>query len=263
VVANYIYIKSRMKKNDLEFYDLSADNWWQENAKIYALYHLNKPRFDFFDRYVTNWQGLKALDVGCGGGFTCEFMAKRGVSVSGIDQSVKCIIKAQTHAVSSGIEIDYEHGFAENLPYSDNTFDIVICVDVLEHVADRHLAISEIYRVLKPSGLFFFDTINRNFKSKLVMIWLLENILQEIPRGIHDWQKFIKPEELTDLMHKNGFTNIEMKGFDLFGEGFHRNIIAYRHYKNTGGFQAKINHNTSLMYIGTAKIDKKNLSLPS
>lgn len=241
-----------MKKNDLEFYDLSADSWWQENAKIYALYHLNKPRFDFFDRYVTNWQGLKALDVGCGGGFSCEFMANRGVRVSGIDQSVKCIIKAQEHAAISGLEIDYKQGFAENMPYMNNTFDIVICVDVLEHVADLKKTISEIYRILKPQGLFFFDTINRNLKSKLVMIWLLENVLREIPRGIHDWQKFIKPEELTDSMYKNGFTSIEIKGFDLFGEALHRNIIAYIHYKKTGGFQAKINNNTSLMYIGKA-----------
>ena len=87
-----------MKKNDLDFYDLSAENWWSTEEKIYALYHLNQPRFDFFDRYITNWQGLKALDVGCGGGFSCEFMAKRGVVVSGIDQSAKCIKTAQEYA---------------------------------------------------------------------------------------------------------------------------------------------------------------------
>jgi len=159
--------------------------------------------------------------------FVRVYGQQRRHRVSGIDQSLKCIIKAQEQAASSGLEIDYEHGFVEALPYPDNTFDIVICVDVLEHVADLHLAISEISRVLKPQGLFLFDTINRNFKSKLVMIWLLENILQEIPRGIHDWQKFIKPSELTDLMHSNGFTSIEIKGFDLFGEGLHRNILAY------------------------------------
>ncbi len=241
-----------MKKNDLEFYDLSASTWWQEDAKIYALYHLNKPRFDFFDRYVSNWQGLKALDVGCGGGFSCEFMANRGVRASGIDQSMKCIIQAQEHAASSGLEIDYKRGFAEELPYNGNTFDVVICVDVLEHVANLNKAISEIYRVLKPHGLFLFDTINRNIKSRLVMIWLLENILQEIPRGIHDWQKFIKPEEITNLMYKTGFINIEIKGFDLFGEGLYHNIIAYLYYKKTRGFQAEVNNNTSLMYVGKA-----------
>lgn len=184
--------------------------------------------------------------------FPALFMAHRGVRVSGIDQSLKCIIKAQDHAAISGLEINYEQGFAEKLPYADNTFDIVTCVDVLAHVADLQKAIAEIHRVLKPQGLFFFDTINKNIKSKLVMIWLLENVLREIPRGIHDWQKFIKPEDLTDSLHKNSFTSIEIKGFDLFGETLHRNIFAYIHYKKTGGFQAKINNNTSLMYIGKA-----------
>ncbi|MBD2539470.1 bifunctional 2-polyprenyl-6-hydroxyphenol methylase/3-demethylubiquinol 3-O-methyltransferase UbiG [Coleofasciculus sp. FACHB-SPT36] len=241
-----------LKKNDLKFYDLSADRWWQEDEKIYALYHLNQPRFDFFDRYVSNWQGLQALDVGCGGGFTCEFMAKRGVKVSGIDQSAKCIQQAQDHASLSGLQIDYQQGYSENLPYSANTFDIVVCVDVLEHIADLRQTLSEIYRILKPNGLFLFDTINKTFASKLIMIWLLENILQEIPRGIHDWNKFIEPQELTSLMHSQGFNSIEIKGFNIFGESIYQNVLAYIHYKKTGKFQVGISNNTSVMYIGKA-----------
>lgn len=246
-----------MKKNDLEFYDLSADSWWEEDAKIYALYYLNQPRFEFCDRFVSNWQDLKVLDVGCGGGFTCEFIAKKGAIVSGIDQSAKCIRQADIHAVSSGLEIDYQQGFAESLPYRDRALDVVICVDVLEHIADLSKTVKEIHRVLKPNGLFFFDTINRNLKSKLVMIWLLENILQEIPRGVHDWEKFIKPEELTDLLHKTGFNSVDIKGFDLFGGRLHENILSYIRYKKTGNFKGQINNNTSLMYIGKAvKSDK-------
>lgn len=274
-----------MKKNDLEFYDLNAENWWQEDAKIYALYYLNQPRFEFFDRHILNWQGLKALDVGCGGGFSCEFMAKRGVIVSGIDQSAKCIEKAQDHARSTELKIDYQHGFAEKMPYLSNTFDVVICVDVLEHVTDYKQVILEIHRILKPNGTFFFDTINRNFKSKLVMIWVMENILREIQRGIHDWEKFIKPEELTDLVQKNGFTDVEIKGFDVFGEAgamveecrdffqafvagkrlipsaeslqhlryaLESNLANYRYYKKTGSLNIKINNDTSIMYIGKA-----------
>jgi 2-polyprenyl-6-hydroxyphenyl methylase/3-demethylubiquinone-9 3-methyltransferase len=242
----------QLKKNDLKFYDLSADRWWQEDEKIYALYHLNQPRFDFFDRYVSNWQGLQALDVGCGGGFTCEFMAKRGVKVSGIDQSAQCIQQAQAHASLSGLQIDYQHGYSENLPYGANTFDIVVCVDVLEHIADLRQTISEIYRILKPNGLFLFDTINQTFASKFIMIWLLENILQEIPRGIHDWNKFIKPQELTILMHDQGFSNIEIKGFNIFGETIYQNLLAYINYKRAGKFQVQISNNTSVMYIGKA-----------
>jgi 2-polyprenyl-6-hydroxyphenyl methylase/3-demethylubiquinone-9 3-methyltransferase len=241
-----------MKKNDLEFYDLSAANWWGTNEKIYALYHLNHPRFDFFGRYVSSWQGLKALDVGCGGGFSCEFMAELGAVVSGIDQSAKCIESAQEHADSSGLKIDYRCGFSEKLLYEDNTFDIVICVDVLEHIADLDKTIIEIHRVLKPQGLFFFDTINRNLKSKFVMIWIMENILREIPRGVHDWKKFIKPNELTTLMHKTGFADIEIKGFDIFSEGLKLNFANYGEYKKTGIVKVKINDDTSIMYIGKA-----------
>jgi 2-polyprenyl-6-hydroxyphenyl methylase/3-demethylubiquinone-9 3-methyltransferase len=241
-----------MKKNNLEFYELSAENWWKTDEKIYALYHLNQPRFEFFDRYVSNWQGLNALDVGCGGGFSCEFMAKRGVVVSGIDRAARCIKTAQDHARSCKLEIDYKQGVAENLPYSEETFDLVICVDVLEHVADFNKTIMEIHRVLKPNGVFFFDTINRNFRSKFVMIWLLEYLLQEIPQGIHDWNKFIKPREITKVMQENGFLNIDIKGFDLFGKNLYQNILSYLRYKKTGGFQAKISNDTSLMYIGKA-----------
>lgn len=270
-------------KNDLEFYDENADNWWDEKSKIYALYHLNKPRFEFFDRHATNWQGLKTLDVGCGGGFSCEFMAERGAIVSGIDQSEKCVQAAKNHASISGFEIDYRQGLAENMPYDDNTFDVVICVDVLEHVADYKQVVSEVHRILKPGGLFFFDTINRTFSSQVVMIGLMENILQEIRRGVHDWDKFITPEELSVVMGDTGFGNIEIKGFDMFGEigallaqmnGFWGNLMGgkqlfpdadvmkqvsqtltsnfgnYVDYKKSGLFKIKINEDTSIMYVG-------------
>jgi 2-polyprenyl-6-hydroxyphenyl methylase/3-demethylubiquinone-9 3-methyltransferase len=241
-----------MRKNDLQFYDLNAEKWWNEDAKIYALYHLNKPRFEFFDRYVSNWQGLKALDVGCGGGFSCEFMAKRGVIVSGIDRSQPCIEVARKHAAMSYLEIDYRCGVAETMPYPDNTFDVVICVDVLEHVDDVRRVIAEISRILKPNGLFFFDTINRNFSSRLVMIWLLENLLREIPKGIHDWNKFIRPKELIELLDRHQFYDTEIKGFDLFGKIWRLNLANYRKYKQTKTFDIIINNNISINYIGKA-----------
>jgi 2-polyprenyl-6-hydroxyphenyl methylase / 3-demethylubiquinone-9 3-methyltransferase len=241
-----------MTKNNLKFYDIYADQWWNPQEKVYTLNHINKPRFDFFDRYVSNWQGLKALDVGCGGGFSCEFMAARGVLVSGIDQSAKCIQTAIKHAESRGFEIDYRQAVAESIPYGDATFDVVVCVDVLEHVENVEQVIAEAYRVLKPNGLFLFDTINRTFKSKLVMIWLLENILRQIDRGVHDWNKFIKPEELTQWLQATGFKNIDIKGFDIFGEGLKLNLFYYRDYWKTKRLPVKINDDTSINYIGTA-----------
>ncbi|WP_157453293.1 bifunctional 2-polyprenyl-6-hydroxyphenol methylase/3-demethylubiquinol 3-O-methyltransferase UbiG [Coleofasciculus chthonoplastes] len=245
------------KRNDLEFYDRMADRWWQPNEKIYTLSYLNSPRFTFFDYYVKDWQGLNVLDVGCGGGYSCEFMAAKGASVSGIDRSYPCIISARNHAATQNWEIDYKVGQAEALPWQNDTFDAVICVDVLEHVVDWQKAVAEIYRVLRPQGYFFFDTINRTFKSKLIFIVLLEDILQEIPRGVHDWHKFIQPQELQNCLIKVGFSDIDIKGFDLFGIYSYQNIRAYIHYKKTRRFQAKISDNTSLMYIGKAMKGKE------
>lgn len=246
-----------MKRNDLEFYDRIAREWWQQDTKIYALHHLNPLRFQYFDRYIANWSKLKVLDVGCGGGFSCEFMAARGAEVFGIDQSQNCIAAAKAHAVCSGWKIDYRYGFAECLPYPANYFDAVLCLDVLEHVAELKQTIAEIHRVLKPGGVFCFDTINRTFRAQFIMIWLLEEILQEIPRGIHDWKKFIKPEELNELMQHYGFINAEIKGFNLFDNTIWDYFAAYWHYKKTGGFRVSINDNTSVMYIGkAAKMEK-------
>lgn len=231
----------QLQKNDLEYYNLNADKWWKEDANLHSLYYFNKPRFEFFDNFVPNWQNVKALDIGCGGGFSCEFMANRGAIVSGIDQSLNSLQIAQEHAQKSGIKIDYKHGFAENLPYDDNLFDIVTCVDVLEHVADLNKVISEIERVLKPNGFFLFDTINRNLKSRAVMIWLLENITKDIDRGVHDWRKFIKPKELLSLLKTNGFTDVAIKGFNFKGRD-----------KKTGEIRVRVDENTSVMYIGKA-----------
>ncbi|NEQ30482.1 MAG: 3-demethylubiquinone-9 3-O-methyltransferase, partial [Leptolyngbya sp. SIO4C5] len=121
-------------KNDLGFYDRQAAEWWRPSAKIYALHQLNPLRFQFFDRYVEDWQGLRVLDIGCGGGYTCEFLAQRGAQVWGLDQSAACIAAAQQHAAH--LPINYTTGVAEHLPYGDRQFDLVTCVDVLEHVED-------------------------------------------------------------------------------------------------------------------------------
>lgn len=241
-----------IRRNNLEFYDLSAAEWWNQDSQIYALNYLNPARFAFFDRFLTAWNDRSVLDVGCGGGFSCEFMAQRGAIVSGVDQSSACIESAKAHAIQGGLAIDYRWGVAENLPFESEQFDCVVCVDVLEHVADLQKTIQEIQRVLKPEGLFFFDTVNRTFKSRLVMIWLLENLLQEVPPGIHDWNKFIKPQELIELMQQAGFSAIEIQGFNLFGESILDNIQAYFYYRKTQKFQVSISPNQSLMYIGKA-----------
>ncbi len=241
-----------MPRNDLTFYDRSAAEWWQPDAKIFTLSQLNPPRFQFFDRYVPNWAGLQVLDVGCGGGYTCEFLAKRGAKVAGVDSSQACIEAAKAHAIAQTLVIDYRWGNAEALPFESAQFDVVTCVDVLEHVASAERAIAEIHRVSKPGGLFLFDTINRTCKAQVIFIWLLEDILQEIPRGIHDWKQFIPPEDLTEWMVRSGFETIEIKGFNILGSNPLEHLMAYLHYRKTGQFQLKLTSDLSLMYIGKA-----------
>jgi len=141
---------------------------------------------------------------------------------------------------------------AESLPWEDSYFDVVVCVDVLEHVKDPSRAIAEIARVLKPGGMFCFDTINRTARSRLIMIWLLENLLRQIPQGIHDWRKFITPQELTHWSYQAGLGNLQISGFNLFGSTVTEHIAAYRHYQRTGNFQARFDQDTRVMYIGTA-----------
>ncbi|HHP7245728.1 MAG TPA: bifunctional 2-polyprenyl-6-hydroxyphenol methylase/3-demethylubiquinol 3-O-methyltransferase UbiG [Elainellaceae cyanobacterium] len=242
-----------MLRNDLTFYDAQADQWWEQGAKIYALNQLNPLRFQYFDRHVKHWQGLQVLDVGCGGGFTCEFLAARGAIVSGIDQSAPCIASATAHARRSNLAIAYQHGYSEALPYPDQRFDGVVCVDVLEHVANVPQTLREIERVLKPGGFFWFDTINRTLKSRIVMIGLLEYVLNEIPVGIHDWHKFIRPTDLINSLTRLGFTEIDISGFNLFGSTPWDMARAYWRYKKTGGFTLSLDRDTSVMYIGIAR----------
>ncbi|MGF1459707.1 MAG: bifunctional 2-polyprenyl-6-hydroxyphenol methylase/3-demethylubiquinol 3-O-methyltransferase UbiG [Leptolyngbyaceae cyanobacterium] len=247
-----------MPRNNLAFYDQQAAQWWQETATIFPLSRLNPLRFQYFDRFVPDWQRLTVLDVGCGGGYTCEFLAQRGAIVTGLDQSAACIYAAKAHARQSGLTVDYTVGLSENLPFPDNTFDVVVCVDVLEHVQDVERAIAEISRVIKPQGWFCFDTINRTWQSRLLMIWLLEDLLRQIPPGVHDWHKFIAPSELECWLALSGFATPTIQGFDLFGRTPWANVARLLHYWRTQAFRVRFDGNTAVMYIGAAQLSSSN-----
>lgn len=242
-----------MPRNNLAFYDEQADQWWDETATVYPLRRLNPLRFQYFDRYISQWSGLAVLDVGCGGGYTCEFLARRGARVWGIDQAAACIQAAHNHAQAENLAIAYHTAVAEQLPFAAAQFDVVVCVDVLEHVADPAQAIAEISRVLKPGGYFCFDTINRTWQSRLVMIWLLEDLLREIPRGIHDWRKFLTPTEVQGTMAAVGLEAIALHGFNLFGSGIREKLGALRHYWQTGDFRVRFDADTTIMFIGVGQ----------
>ena len=262
-----------MKRNNLSYYDQWAASWWQKSATVAPLNRLNPLRFQFFDRHIHEWQPLQVLDVGCGGGFTCEFLARRGAGVTGVDQSAACVEAAGRHAAAADLTIEYQQAQAERLPFEDATFDAVVCVDVLEHVEDLQQTIAEISRVLRPGGWFCFDTINRTWQSKLVMIWLLENTLRQIPSGVHDWHKFITPTELSTLLEQQQLQIQSLSGFDLFGKGVLGKLRRLRRYQRAGELQVdfsagsgadsgtncraddsstKTSSSQQIMYIGTA-----------
>ena len=257
-----------MQRNNLAFYDQQAAQWWNEAATVYPLRRLNPLRFQYFDRYISQgwhggndvetqdrstWSGRSVLDVGCGGGYTCEFLAQRGATVWGVDQSASCIEAARSHAQGENLAIAYQQGVAEQLPFEAEQFDGVVCVDVLEHVDNPRQAIAEISRVLKPGGYFCFDTINRTWQSRLVMITLLEDLLQEIPRGIHDWRKFLSPEEVQEYMEVAGLEAIALHGFNLFGSTVGEKLGALLHYWRTGEFRVRFDADTSIMFIGVGQ----------
>ncbi|MEM6590493.1 MAG: bifunctional 2-polyprenyl-6-hydroxyphenol methylase/3-demethylubiquinol 3-O-methyltransferase UbiG [Cyanobacteria bacterium P01_C01_bin.73] len=242
-----------MERNDLAFYDQQAPQWWDETATIFPLNKLNPLRFQFFDQYISNWSGLQVLDVGCGGGYTCEFLARRGAVVTGIDQSSACIGAAQDHGQQMGLTINYYIGVSEQLPFESDRFDVVTCVDVLEHVQSVAATVAEISRVLKPGSLFLFDTINRTWQSRLLMIWLLEDWLQLIPRGIHNWHQFVPPGELAQSLMQAKLSDINIQGFDLLGRNPLAQLQTLWHYWQTGNFRANFDANTQVFYIGTAR----------
>ena len=205
---------------DNELYDRLASTWWDENETLNMLRTVINPgRFGYFRAVLLETLkidpgGKQTLDVGCGGGLLSEEFARLGCIVTGVDPSEPSLVVARNHAQQQGLTIDYSVGFGENLPFADASFDIVCCCDVLEHVKDLEMVISEIARVLKTDGIFFYDTINRTFMSKLVTIKLLQEwkATSVMPPNIHDWNMFIKPRELQALMALYGLVQQEIAG---------------------------------------------------
>lgn len=207
-------------KIDNEVYHASRDIWWDENSVLYLLKtSVNPARFGYFKRILeqelqADYKGKSLLDVGCGGGILAEEFAAIGMDVTGIDPSVSSLETARQHAALSGLDINYRFDSGENISFSDASFDYIICCDVLEHVKDLNQVISEISRVLKPGGVFFYDTLNRTFPSWLVAIkiWQEWKRWAFMPPNLHVWKMFIKPKEIITLLKKHGFENKGLRG---------------------------------------------------
>lgn len=183
-------------RNDLSIYDRVAEQWWSDEVRwVRTLKNLVPGRLKWFDRHI-DWTGKDVLDLGCAGGFMAEALANKGAQVTGIDPAAEAIDAAKRRARAVSQDIQYDVGVGEALPYENAAFDAVVCVDVLEHVSDLTKVTAEVARVLRPGGLFLYDTINRNPISRFATITVAEDLLGLLPKGTHDPALFIQPKEL-------------------------------------------------------------------
>ncbi len=205
-----------------EIYSQQAGGWWDENHFLHLLKTgMNPPRFGYFRDALTRQLGrqpeaLSVLDVGCGGGILSEEFAKVGCRVTGLDPSVPSLETARKHAAMEGLTIDYRQGSGEDMPFEESSFDVVVCCDVLEHVNDLEKTLREVARVIKPGGMFCYDTINRTEESRKANIFAAQDFVLTsfFPKDTHVWEKFITPSEVLSLFEKVGFDNRDMTGLN-------------------------------------------------
>jgi 2-polyprenyl-6-hydroxyphenyl methylase/3-demethylubiquinone-9 3-methyltransferase len=198
---------------DPALYDDAAADWWSGRVRwVRTLHNLVPARLSEFDPVVGDWRGKRVLDLGCAGGFMAEALVARGALVTGVDPASEAVAAAAAQSRATGSGVDYLVGTGEQLPFTDAAFDIVVCVDVLEHVRDLEAVIGQIRRVLRPGGLFLFDTINRNPLSALAVVTIAERVLRLLPRGTHQVAGFIRPAELSALLERQGFAVGRMVG---------------------------------------------------
>ncbi|MDH5601578.1 MAG: bifunctional 2-polyprenyl-6-hydroxyphenol methylase/3-demethylubiquinol 3-O-methyltransferase UbiG [Gammaproteobacteria bacterium] len=173
-----------------------ASRWWDPESEFKPLHEINPLRLEYIDRRST-LKGKKVVDVGCGGGILAESMALKGADVLGIDMGKAPLSVAQLHKLETGAELEYQQITAEELASEEaGSYDVVTCMEMLEHVPDPSSVIASCYKLVKPGGHVFFSTINRNPKSYLFAIVGAEYVLKMLPKGTHDYSKFIKPSEL-------------------------------------------------------------------
>ena len=208
---------------EVQKFNALAHDWWAENGAFRALHRLNPLRLDWMEKMVS-LSGKKILDAGCGGGILSEGLARAGARVTGIDPGLDLVRVARAHSLESGLSIDYRHGSVEELAEDEaGTFDIVTCLEVLEHTSDTAGMIWACSRLVRPGGTVFFATLNRNMKSFLCAIVGAEYILGFLPRGSHSFRRFIRPSELARNARNadlNAFA-ITGIGYSLLGDRFH------------------------------------------
>ena len=213
---------------EVEKFSRLAAEWWNPTGKMSVLHKFNPVRLAYIreaacERFrrdrtrIDALAGLTVLDIGCGGGLLCEPLARMGASVTGIDPARTNVETARLHAADSGVAVDYRCTTAEDVAAAGERFDIVLAMEVVEHVADVGLFVEACATLVKPGGLLFMATINRTLKSYALAIVGAEYVLRWLPRGTHEWDKFVTPEELSSAMTAPGLTVTDRRGvrFDI------------------------------------------------
>jgi 2-polyprenyl-6-hydroxyphenyl methylase/3-demethylubiquinone-9 3-methyltransferase len=198
--------KNNVDSHEIEKFNLLAHKWWDPTSEFKPLHEINPLRLNFIKSSVS-LKGKKVLDVGCGGGILSESLVSAGADVTGIDQGGKVIQIAKLHAKESGIKIKYKHINIEDFyKNTDERFDVITCLEMLEHVPDPNSIINTCSKLLKPGGKIFFSTINKNLKAFLFAIIGAEYILNLLPKGTHEYKKFIKPSQLQAWTSRNNLS---------------------------------------------------------
>ena len=198
---------------EVEQFSRIAEEWWDENGKFKPLHRINPLRISYIlDQAAAHFgvtkenalRGRSLLDIGCGGGLISEPMAKAGAQVTGIDASAKNIAVASAHAKQSGLGVAYHTSSAEEWAARGNRYDIVLALEIIEHVANPSIFYDALTQLVAPGGMLVLSTINRTAKSYLMAIIGAEWVMRWLPRGTHDWQKFVKPSEMTRELTQRG-----------------------------------------------------------
>lgn len=198
--------------NELEKFSQLAHRWWDPNSDFKPLHDINPLRLEWIDGH-SQLAGKTVLDVGCGGGLLSEGMCEKGATVTGIDLSDKALSVARLHLLESGRQVDYRQISAEELAAQQrSSFDVVTCMEMLEHVPDPASTVAACAALVKPGGHVFFSTINRNPKAYLFAVIGAEYVLQMLPKGTHDYARFIKPSELSRWLRNVGLDPDELRG---------------------------------------------------
>lgn len=201
-------------QSEIAKFEALASRWWDPTSEFKPLHDINPLRLNYIDERAP-LAGKKVLDVGCGGGLLSEGMAQRGAHVTGIDMGEAPLAVARLHGLESGVEVDYRQTTIEAMaedPELAGTYDVVTCLEMLEHVPDPASVLKACAAMLKPDGVIFVSTINRNPKSFLFAIVGAEYVLRLLPKGTHEWRKFIRPSEMSDYLREAGMVVRELTG---------------------------------------------------